>query len=131
LIAAALGALPLLAQAGQGLIGAVSQDVTSFLSAGQTNGAGQNVPGSAGSVPAASSGPPSPMTLSSVAQHLSSSVLGALNTAQSDLSDVASFASGRSGTSSAKYQAAESLLNGLTGQMSGLLGGSSGASTLA
>jgi len=189
LIAAALTALPLIAQAGQGLISAVSQDVTSFLGAGPTSGAGQNVPDSAASGSAAStegaSAAPSPITLSSVAQTLSSHVLGALNAAQGDLSGVASFASGQSGVSksqlesaaqsvggllgqspaastsaadqlfnaidpsgggqitssqlgaylgqlqsqaTAKYQAADSLVNGFAGQMSGLLGG---ASTLA
>jgi hypothetical protein len=136
LIAAALSALPLLAQAGQGLISTVSQDVGSFLGAGQTGGAGQNVPGSAGSGTAGSSqgasGSSSPITLSSVAQNLSSRVLDALNAAQSDLSSVAGAASplgARLGhlqsQASASYQAADSLSNSLMGQMSGLLGGAS------
>jgi hypothetical protein len=115
LIAAALSAIPLIAQAGQGLINSVGQEVGSFLGVGQS---GQNVPGSAGSGAAGSppSGGASPITVSSVAHGLSSDVMGVLNRAQGDLSAASSFASGQSGISKSQFESAAQTIAGALGQ---------------
>jgi hypothetical protein len=112
LIAAALTALPLLVQAGQGLINTVSQDVASFLGAGQTGGAGQNVPASAGSGPAGSTSAASPVTLSSGAHNLSAGVLGVLSAAQGDLAAASSFAGGQSGVSKPQLEGVAQSISG-------------------
>jgi hypothetical protein len=116
LIAAALTALPLIAQAGQGLINIIGQDLSSFLGIGQT---GQNVPGSASSGTAGSTqAAPAPVTLNSAAHNLSSGVLGVLNRAQGDLAATTSFAGGHSGISKSQFESAAQSVSGLLGQSS-------------
>lgn len=168
MIAAALSALPLLSQMGQGLISSVGQDVAGLFDSASSALTGQNVQGSANS----GAGATTPATVSSTGQALSSSMLNAFTAAQADLKSITQSGVSKSDFESAaqalasatgqnsagatqtadqifsaadssgsatvtpsqlssylghaanqKYQAADGLLNGLIGQMSGLLGG--------
>ena len=90
MITAALGALPLISQVGQGLAATLKQDLSSFLALGQ---GGQNVPGSATSDSAPSSqagGPaPSPPSFPALAQtfrHDATNLLLSLQGATTSLS---------------------------------------------
>jgi hypothetical protein len=123
LIAAALSAIPLIAQAGQGLINTVGQDVSSFLGAGQT---GQNVPASAGSGTAGATQSANPITLSSVARSLSSDVMSALNGAQHGLGAASSFAGGQSSLSKSQFESAAQTISGALGQNPGAAAGAAG-----
>ncbi len=135
MVAFALTALPLIAEAGQGLVKAVRQDISGFLGASPSSSTGQNVPGQASSTPP---------TLAGAAQALSADVLNVLNTAQTSLTDPSSVANGQTGgdppqlagggsggaagllgqgrsQAAAKYQAADNLVNGVLQNATGLL----------
>jgi type IV secretory pathway VirJ component len=105
LVAAALAALPLIAQAGQGLIKTVSQDISSFLGGASSASTGQNVPASANTP-----------SVASAAQTLSSDMLSVLSSAQTSLGNVASFASGQSGVSKQQLEGAASSVASFLGQ---------------
>jgi len=110
---AALSALPIIAQAGQGLINTIGQDVASIFGAPQSGAGGQNVQGSAGSsqTDAASA----PATVNSAAQTLSSSVMSMLNSVQSDFGAASSFASGKTGISKSQLEQAAQAVGGAAG----------------
>ena len=85
MIAAALAALPIIAEVGQGLIKTVGKDVASLFGAAPANQTGQNVPAQANSA-----------TLTGAAQSLSSGMMGVLTQVQSSLGQIDDFASGQS-----------------------------------
>jgi hypothetical protein len=106
---AALSALPLIAQAGQGLISTIGQDVASFFGAPPAGSTGQNVQGPA-------SPTQSPSTVSAASQSLSSSVMSVLNAVQSDLSQVGDFASGKTGVTKFELEQAAQSVGAALGQ---------------
>jgi hypothetical protein len=93
LIAAALAALPLIAEAGQGLIKTVGHDVASLFGAGQPAQAGQNVPAPANST-----------TLSGAAQSLSSGMMSVLTQVQNSLGQIDDFANGQSTLNKTQFE---------------------------
>lgn len=114
MIAAALAALPIISQVGQGLINGVSQDVSNIFGTSGSSGAGQNVP-AAGSSGSANSTQQAPAP-STVAQHLSSSMLHVLTQAQTDLDQLGSFAGGQGSISKSQFEAAAQNAGSAVGQ---------------
>ncbi len=93
MIAAALAALPLIAEVGQGVIKAVGHDVAALFGQGQSAQTGQNVPAQANST-----------TLTGAAQSLSSSMMGVLTQVQNGLGQIDDFASGQSALNKTQFE---------------------------